>query len=124
MKRPEQIIHKAVADHLRIRAAPGLVWFHVGQSNYARNPKGKAVQAAINKGLGVRKGVSDFILLHRGLFFALELKASGNTPTEEQYQFLADVEAAGGFSAWTVGVDRALTVLEAWKLLRGTVSHA
>ena len=123
MKRPEQFIHKAVADHIRVRGVKGLVWFHVGQSNYGRNPKGKAIQAAINKGLGVRKGVSDFIFLHRSLFFALELKAPGNTPTEEQYQFLSDVEAAGGFSAWAVGVDKALKILETWRLIKG-VTHA
>ena len=122
MKRPEQVIHKAVADHIRVRGVKGLVWFHVGQSNYGRNPKGKAIQAAINKGLGVRKGVSDFILLHDSKFFALEIKPKGRSPSEEQYQFLADVEAAGGFSTWTVGIDRALAVLEAWKLLKGTVT--
>jgi hypothetical protein len=26
--RPEQDIHKALADHLRLRAAPGTYWFH------------------------------------------------------------------------------------------------
>ncbi len=123
MKRPEQIIHKAVADHIRVRGVKGLVWFHVGQTNYARNRKGKSIQAAINKGLGVRAGVSDLIFLHRGQFFALELKAPGNTPTEEQYKFLADVEAAGGFSAFSIGIDRALAVLEKWGLLKGT-THA
>ena len=122
MKRPEQVIHKAVADHLRIRGAPGLVWFHVAQSNYARNRKGTAIQAAINKGLGVRKGVSDLILFHQGNFYALEIKPKGRTPTEEQYAFLACVEAAGGFSAWTAGVDKALKVLETWGLLKGTTS--
>lgn len=122
MKRPEQAIHKAVADHIRARVVKGAVWFTVGQSNYGKNKKGKAIQASINKGLGVRAGVSDIIFLHRGLFFAIELKAPGNTPTEDQYKFLADVEAAGGFSAWAVGVDRALKVLEMWGLIRGVTA--
>ena len=119
---PEQQIHRAVVEHLKLRPAPGLVWFHVAQSNYAKNAKGIAIQAAINKGLGVRKGVSDLILFRRGHFYALELKAPGNTPTEEQLQFLDDVKDAGGFSAWTPGLDRALKILEAWGLLRGAVT--
>lgn len=122
MKRPEQAIHKAVADHIRVRGAKGLVWFTVGQSNYAKNNRGKAIQAAVNKGLGVRAGVSDLIFLYRGLFFALELKAPGNTPTEDQYKFLSDVEAAGGFSAWAVGLDKALKILETWGLLKGVAT--
>jgi len=119
---PEQDIHRAVVTHLKMRPVTNLVWFHVGQSNYGKNSKGIAIQAAINKGLGVRKGVSDLILLHAGLFYALELKAPGKTPTEEQYAFLGDVDAAGGFSAWAAGLDPAIRILEAWGLLKGKAS--
>jgi len=116
---PEQAIHRAVVAHLRTRPAPGLVWFHCAQSNYAMNARGVAIQAAINKGLGVRKGVSDLILLHHSRFYALELKARGNKPTVEQLQFLDDVRDADGYAAWADSVDRAVAILESWQLLVG-----
>lgn len=119
---PESDLQRAVLAHLRTRGAAGLVYFHVPQGNKlggARSSKGVAIQGSINKGLGVRKGVSDLILCCSGKFFALELKVPGRTPTEEQLQFLADVERAGGFSAWCQGLDRALGILESWGCLKG-----
>lgn len=74
------------------------------------------------KGLGVRAGVSDLILLHRGKFFALELKAAGGRPTLEQIRFLGDVERAEGFTAMPAGLDAAIATLESWGLLRGASS--
>jgi hypothetical protein len=49
---PEQIIQRAVCQHLRQRGARGLVWFHVPNGG-RRSP----VEAAIFNGLGVRAGV-------------------------------------------------------------------
>ncbi len=119
---PESDLQRAVLAHLRTRGAAGLVYFHVPQGNKlggARSRKGVAIQGSINKGLGVRAGVSDLILLAHGRFFALELKVPGRTPTEEQLRFLAEVNAAGGFGAWCQGLDRALGILESWGVLRG-----
>ena len=124
MKRshPEDEIQKAVADHIRMRGMPGLVSWHV--PNGAKlggklNRKGIPIQAARLKGLGVRAGVSDWILVHAGKIFALELKPPGGGPSEAQLKFLADMEAAGAFVCVAVGLDRALAVLEQWGLLRG-----
>src|SRR5882757_7171450 len=119
---PESDLQRAVLAHLRMRGAAGLVYFHVPQGNKlggARSAKGIAIQGSINKGLGVRPGVSDLILLRGGKFFALELKVAARTPTVEQLAFLADVNAAGGYGAWCQGLDRALAILETWGLLRG-----
>ena len=86
------------------------------------NVKGTAIRGAINKGLGVKRGVSDLIFLQAAKFFALELKAEGRTPTAEQLAFIADVNAAGGFACWCAGLDRALACLEQWGLLKGRAS--
>jgi hypothetical protein len=118
VNRPEQILHKAVAANIRKRGVPGLVWFHVPNQGRTGGRKG-AVQGAILKSLGLRAGVSDFILLHDAKFFALELKPEGERPTETQIQFLQDVNSAGGFAACGVGLDRALACLEEWGLVRG-----
>jgi hypothetical protein len=114
---PEQIIHRAVVQHLRARGVPGLVFFHVPNGG-KRGP----VEAAIFKSLGVRAGVADLILFHAGKSFALELKADNGRPTAEQIEFLADIERAGAFTAMPRGLDAALATLETWGLLRGSLS--
>src|SRR5262249_55327229 len=69
--------------------------------------------------MGVRAGVSDFVLLHRGHAYALELKAPKGRPTIEQMEFVSDFNSAGGHACIAEGLDRALRVLETWGLLRG-----
>jgi hypothetical protein len=120
--RPEDMMQRAICQHLDVRGVPRLVWFHVPQGNKlggTRSKRGIAIQGAINRGLGVKRGVSDLIFLHAGKFFSLELKVRGRTPTEEQLEFIDRVNAAGGFAAWCTGLDEALACLEAWGLLRG-----
>jgi hypothetical protein len=78
-----------------------------------------AKTGAILKRMGALAGASDFLLWHQGNSFALELKAPGGRPTEAQLNFLARFNEAGGHSAWAVGLDRALDVIESWGLLRG-----
>lgn len=125
MNRPEQQIHKAVADHLRQRGVPGLVWWHTANGMFAggrRNRKGASIHGAIMKGLGVRAGVSDFVLIHNSRIFALELKAEGGRASEAQMQFISDLNAAGGFGCICEGLDRALKSLETWGLLKGSAA--
>lgn len=118
--RPEDAIQRAVFQHIRGRGVPGLVAWHTPNGG-----KRKPIEAAIFKGLGVRAGVSDLILVRRGAIFALELKAENGRPTESQLEFLADMARAGAFTAIATGLDQALATLEAWGLLRGaTQSHA
>ena len=90
----EQRIHRAVVQHLRQRGVPGLVFTHPPNGGYRHRTEG-----AIFKAMGVRAGASDLLLWHDGKSFALELKAPGGRATEAQSAFLADVEAAGAFTA-------------------------
>lgn len=69
-KRPEQALQRAVFDHLRSHAYPGVVAFHVPNGG-----KRTAAEGAIFKGLGVLPGVPDLIAIRGGHVFALELKA-------------------------------------------------
>lgn len=109
---PERGIQIAVADHLRLRAKPGVVWFHV--PNTPRN----AVSGRNLKRMGMRAGVSDLILFHERKLFALELKAPGNVATDEQKKFQIDLSAEGASCACAVGLDAALSILTGWGLLR------
>jgi hypothetical protein len=116
-KHPEQIIQRAVFDHLRLRAAPGVFAFHVPNGGYR-----KPIEAAIMKGLGVKAGVPDVVAIREGRCYALELKAEGGRATPKQLEAIAAMEAAGAYCCIAEGLDRALAMLEAWGLLRGTAT--
>lgn len=114
---PEQIIQKAVFQHIRARGVPGLVAWHTPNGG-----KRRPIEAAIFKSMGVRPGVADIIAVHKGKIFAMELKAEKGQPSESQLEFLSDIERAGAFTAMPRGLDAAIATLEAWGLLKGTTT--
>jgi hypothetical protein len=116
-QRPEDVIQRAVFQHLRARAAPGVFAFHPANGGYR-----KPIEAKILQGLGVRAGVPDVVAIHQGRTYALELKADGGRATQKQLETIAAMEAAGAYCCIANGLDRALAVLETWGLLRGSVS--
>lgn len=113
--RGEEIIHRAVAEHLRDFGVPGLVSFHV-----PNNPR-SARDGARLQAMGLRKGVSDFILLYEGEAYALELKAEKGRLSTAQKDFLSDFTNAGGVTAVAYGLANAIRQLESWNLVRGRV---
>jgi hypothetical protein len=116
-RRPEDAIQRAVFQHLRARAAPGVFAFHPANGGYR-----KPVEAAIMKGLGVVAGVPDVIVIHEGRCYAVEIKAPGGRATPKQFAAFAAMEAAGAFCCIAEGLDAALAVLEQWRILRGRAS--
>jgi hypothetical protein len=114
---PEAQIQRAVFEHLRIRGAPGVFAFAVPNGGYRR-----PIEAAILKGLGVNAGVPDLFCVHHGRCFALELKAEGGRATDKQLACLAALRDAGAITATAEGLDAALRTLQAWGVLRGSVS--
>ena len=58
-RRPEDVIQRAVFQHIRARGVAGLVAIHVPNGGYRR-----PVEAAIMKGLGVTAGAPDVLLWH------------------------------------------------------------
>ena len=59
--RPEDVIQRAVFQHIRARGVPGLVAIHVPNGGYRR-----PVEAKILCGLGVTAGVPDVLLWYAG----------------------------------------------------------
>ena len=118
----EDQIQAALVQHIELRKVPGLVWWHTMNSSKlggARTKSGVPLAALRAKRLGLRAGVSDLVFLRPdGIFMALELKSKGGRPSDEQYQFMDDVNAAGGYAAWTDDLDRALAILAAWQVIR------
>jgi hypothetical protein len=112
--RPEDAIQRAVFQHLAVRSAPNVVAFHVPNGGWR-----SAIEAGILKGLGVKAGVPDVLIVMKGNCFALELKPLGGRATSKQLEVIAALEAAGAFTCIAEGLDRALAVLEAWGVLRG-----
>jgi hypothetical protein len=114
--RPEDQIQRAVLEHLRLRGPRTAFWFHVGNGG-GRSP----IEASILKGLGVRAGVPDLIIIYDGKTYGLELKADGNRPTKLQIEAQDAMRGAGAEVAVAVGLDAAIQQLEQWQLLRGCV---
>jgi VRR-NUC domain len=113
-RHPEQAIQKALADHLRARAAAGTYWFHPANGG-ART----AIEGAILKACGVRAGTPDLILIKDGKTFGLELKADNGRVSPAQALAHEEMRAAGAEVAVATGIDEALAQLERWQLLRG-----
>jgi hypothetical protein len=111
---PEAQIQRALIAHLTARPAPDLWWAHIPNGGFRTKP-----EAAILRGLGLRKGAPDLIFIHGGRAYGLELKRIGGKPSEDQLACLAAMEAAGAYTCIAEGLDRAIAVLECWGILRG-----
>lgn len=115
MSEPSELqIQIAVVQHLRQRGVPGLIYWH-SPNGGLRDKR----EAAKLKAMGVRPGVSDLILFHRGKLFCLELKAKRGRASPEQLQFIADIDREGALTALVEGLDAAIATLESWDLLAG-----
>lgn len=118
MKRtPEEALHCTVVQHLQIRGVPGLLFWHTPNGGYRTKS-----EASRFKAMGVRAGVSDLILFHRGRLFCLEIKAQGGRASEEQLAFIHEIDAAGAFTALATGLDACLATLESWGLIKPAVT--
>jgi len=114
MNRPEQKLQKAVFEHIRVRAVPGVVAWHTPNGGWRSR-----TEAKILKGQGVRPGIPDICAVKDGRAYFLELKAEGGRLTDPQEQTLIDLRAAGAQATHAHGLDQALAVLEQWGILRG-----
>jgi hypothetical protein len=86
-RRPEDSLQRAIVQHYRQRAAPGVFMFAVPNGGYWR-----PVEAAILKSTGAVAGVPDMIWIKDGQVYGLELKAEGGRSTEAQLATIAKME--------------------------------
>lgn len=90
MRRPEQALHIAVANFLRVALPPHVAWNHV--------PNGGArskAEAGIFKEMGVRAGWPDIQIVHQGRLYGIELKADRRKPSDAQERCHTDLMLAG-----------------------------
>jgi hypothetical protein len=102
----EAQIQKAVFQHLKTRAHPDAVFWHVPNTPEAR------------RHAGYLEGCHDVHVWHRGNFFTLELKTDIGRPTVAQLKFRDRINDTGGFSMVVHGLDRAIGCLEEWGILK------
>jgi hypothetical protein len=108
----EQSLQRSVIQHLRWRA-PRDVWF----AHYPGGGWRSRTEAAIFKGLGVKAGTPDLIVIRGGRTFALELKAPGGRLSPTQIACHGDMRRAGATVAVATGIDQALALLSEWNIL-------
>ena len=112
-KATEAQVQAAVCRHLATRAPKSAVWFHVPNGGSRHR-----IEAARLKGQGVMPGVPDLIILHDGLIYGLELKASRRGRLSPRQRDMHErLEAAGAIVATAYGIDEALEQLRLWGLL-------
>ncbi len=108
--RPEDDIQRAVVQYLdRLEALGRLAYFHV--PNGGRRSK---AEAQILKGLGVRAGVPDLVIvLPGGTVCWLELKAPDGEASVAQAEWFDRLAALGHRWEIAFGLDQAIAVIDA-----------
>lgn len=109
----EDRIQKAVVQFLALNARPGVVYWHTPNGG-SRNP----IEAKKLKGMGVRAGMPDIMLLADGKLYALELKTEKGRVSPRQLDVLDDLIDAGAETAVAFGLRDAIEALQRWRLLR------
>lgn len=74
------------------------------------------------KGLGVRAGVTDIIIIKDGQTYGLELKAEGGRISDNQTETMKAMAAAGAKVEVVFGLTAALRWLEGNGILKGTTA--
>lgn len=115
-RRREDAIQRAIVEHYRQRAVPGVFMFAVPNGGFRR-----PVEAAILKATGTVAGIPDTIWIKGGQIYALELKAPRGRLTPAQEEVLVALREAGAIATHAHGLDQALHWLQAHGLLKGEV---
>lgn len=97
---PEQEMQKAVARFLDVSLPPQTVFFHIPNGG-KRNPG----EAAKFKAMGVRAGVPDICIIHRGRSIFIELKTADGKVSKTQTEMMATLTLAGAVCTVCRSVD-------------------
>lgn len=108
MKRPEQALQRGVAELLSV-ALGGVAWFSAFPAGGGGLMRGK-----ILKGMGLKPGVPDVLILDAGRAYWLELKAPKGTVTQAQKHCHAALGRAGCQVAVIRSLDDVLPMLRNW----------
>ena len=90
MKHAERGLHIAIADYLRLTLPPEVVWTH-----FPAGEKRSAVTGALLKRMGLKAGVTDFLLWWDGRSYAIEVKVPGGHISAAQNEMHQRLVRAG-----------------------------
>lgn len=96
-------IHRACLDYLKTQYPRALI--HHSPNENSMKGKDVARLIAKNKDMGMVPGFPDIVMLHKGRFYAFEVKAEGNTQEDNQKATQRVIEANGGLYAVVRSVD-------------------
>lgn len=102
-----------------LREYPALKWLHHIPNGGKRN----AAEAARFKAQGVKAGVSDLFLpaAHGGYFgLYIEMKYGKNKPTDQQREFMNDMQQAGYTTHTAYSAQEAIEILEKYLKMKKT----
>jgi hypothetical protein len=115
----EPILHKQIADTLRVEIAPpgrvslaGVTWWSVDMAAYAGTVPG------IRTGRGCIAGVPDIIVLYRGTAFFIEVKALDGVLSPAQQLVSAAILMGGAHYGVVRNASEALEQLDCWNIPR------
>ena len=110
MKHLEANLQRSVVTWLRYMENQGKLWFtHIGHGGGGRQ------RGAILKGLGLKPGVADLmILMPGGRVGFLELKAPKGRVSESQETFRLAVDEFGGYYAIANSLEMSQDIVEMW----------
>lgn len=115
----EPILHKQIADTLRIELAPpgriskeGVCWYSVDIAAYSGSAPG------IRTSRGIVAGIPDVIVLYRGQAHFLEIKAEDGLLSPAQQNVGVAILMAGARYAVARTASEALALLDQWDIPR------
>ena len=111
MQRPEEQIHRACVEYLRLCVPEardgGPAWFH------PPNGGGRSkAEAGVFKALGVRPGVPDICLVFRGKLFGIEVKGPDGRVSKAQRERRDEWRAAGASYEFVRSLDEFRSTLQ------------
>ncbi len=89
-------IHKAILQYLRFALPTAVIHHSPNEMNLHADAKSKAIAQSKAKALGMMTGFPDILVLWRGVFLGIEVKAPGKSPTDDQVAVGEAITAAGG----------------------------
>lgn len=111
---PEQIIHRAIADYLELVSKVEGFWF----TSFPGGGKRSKVEAAIFKGLGVKAGVADILIVsNTGRAHWIEVKTPTTYLRKNQKEFREEMAKRNSPFAVARSVDDAKAALSEWGII-------
>lgn len=109
-KAPEQSLQQIVAAYFHWALPPNVYWTAVGHGG------GGALRGAILKGMGVKAGAPDLLLISDGRAFLIELKAEHGTLSQAQLTAHTMIRSAGAQVEVCRSLDKVRDQLAIWRI--------